>query len=196
MGIMRIVNCNDYIMETCDKCKGTGISLSTLIQSDVGTICMKCNGKGYIFHKNSNSVNFTQHIPHETEDGKTYYDFRISDELVKLGGVRFVTYAFTKSHRWITSKDFEELQIPSESIVTYDEFLKGKKPLPIESLTCPALISEEYGYDDFNNECCVCYGNCPKEDVQECWDKFYGKATTTKGKKIVLQRKINGKKQH
>lgn len=191
MAFIRFLKKGDIVKYTCNSCKGTGIYKGVAEEGDIAVICRTCNGKGSISEVVRDSCSTIQDCFPRVIDGKTIYDIREYDHLVPVKGIKYVVYGPNKV---ISSKLLlEDLKISRDSIVLYADFLKGKKPLPIESMTCPAELSLHYGNDDFDNDCCLNYYDCPKEDKSECWAKFYGNAKTPTGKKIVLARRIKRK---
>lgn len=145
----------------CPECKGTGLYVGACEQDGCAVVCIKCGGKGYTTFQ--------------------YNDFR--GKKVKEGVKRVFgkTCGIVHGPEDYKCKDGTILHF-SQYGCSYEEWLNGKEPRPMEELMCPYMY---YNRGIGNEPLDKCKENsefgkrinqfkCYK-DKDECWKEFYRK---------------------
>jgi len=109
------------------------------------------------------------------------------NELEKTENIKYVFYDIGYDFR---DKWYEE-NAHHPGILSYEEFLKGLLPMPLEQYTCPRIMYRVLSVKkNFTKECDWAYMNhrgCSKFSP-ECWPTFYEGAVTQEEKQKVLQK--------
>ena len=182
------INIGNEVKYECNECKGTGIHKGWAEGDDLGTVCPSCNGAGYKILKINNNIKLIQDINTKTiyvGDNNTILGvFNPFNEIKKRKDVNYVAYATGK---YLTPNFLFKRGIDETNIIKYEDFLKGKLPLPIMHTTCPKEFVLIYGDVSFDNEC-PNTNYCSKYGTTECWDKFYENKKTSEEKQKILKR--------
>lgn len=176
---------------TCESCKGTGLNKGWSERDDLAIICYNCNGKGYFTLKLDESIQLVQDekmgVIYEVNDGIVVGSVCLFDKLQKRDDVNYVVYGTGKT---LSPKYLFEHGATKNNVISYEEFVEGKLPLPMMQMTCPKQISRWYGNGEFKNNCGIGgdASDCEKFETHGCWDKFYGEAKTVEEKQKVLRK--------
>ena len=188
--VLKELNVGHEAKCTCELCKGTGVYKGYMEADGLAMVCNFCNGKGY----------YTIPINNETvllQDDNTGIIYKVRHAMIekpvelftgmrKRDDVEFVAYATSKARY---PKEMKKRGATEANIISYEEFLNGVLPLPMEKGSCPREFTQYYGNEVFENSCSGAeFSDCPKFATGECWDQFYGTATTTIDVQNVLRK--------
>lgn len=177
----------DQIKCNCPSCNGTGIYKGFTTRGDLAVVCSTCNGSGYYILKNDKNARFEYDENTNTIYGinnNEPFEATIFKELHVIDNINYVIY---DTQYRLTSNYLFEHGIDKVYIIKYSDFLNGKLPLPLMEYTCPAFILQNYGDEQFDNDCPLgSFIDCTKFGKEECWNKFYGKAKTLEEKQKLL----------
>ena len=176
------------IKKVCPSCHGTGIYVGTMLQSELGVLCSECHGKGYSFIKINPQVKLIEEngVVYEVVNNLKIGTINLFHELESVEGIKYVIYG----HGGLFTLNFLLSNgITSPYVITYEEFLNGGIPLPIEEYTCPRQITQNPPKDRFDNNCGAgCYSDCENFGKDTCWNKFYENNTSIEDKLNILKR--------
>ena len=145
----------------CPQCRGTGLYKGCCEKDDCAVVCTNCSGKGYVIYR--------------------YNDF--TGKKVKEGVTRVFgkTCGFVHSSHDYKCEDGKILHF-SQYGCSYEEWLNGKEPRPMEELVCPYLYynkgtgSEPLDKCRKNLELGMRISECKYyKDKAECWKEFNNK---------------------
>lgn len=184
----------DYeIKMECPYCEGTGIYQGIAEHENIGAICAGCKGNGY-------------YILDVLEEDKPLYEDKgdiidaglwgivackedLFKGIKKKEGIKYVIYP---SKMRISEEELKKEPVKQYNYITYEEFLSGRLPLPIEKWTCPSRFTQS-GYDNkrYENGKCNMFewgDNCQYLEDGDCWKGFYGASLTPEEKEEKLKR--------
>lgn len=145
----------------CPSCKGTGLYKGYAEKDDCAVICANCAGKGFINY--------------------SYNEFH---GLKKREGIKRIfasSCGYIHSAYDVISKDGNTINFEKYGC-TYEEWLNGAEPKPVEDLYCPYIyfnqgIGNEPLLDCQENHICGTTISSCKKYLQkaDCWAKFWKK---------------------
>lgn len=182
-----LIDLNNF-KEKCRYCNGAGIVKYS--NDEVGTICSCCRGKGYCVIDKDNIISISRAIDISNEEVyrlktihnmiRTIYPY---NRIPLLKGINYIAFAnegiLGTARQWYVG-DYED-----GKVITYEEYLNGKYPLPDELSLCPDILGS-YPFD-VNKSCQL---SCTNEQRQECWNKFYGCCNLKEEKQEVVSKYV------
>ncbi len=142
----------------CQSCDGTGLYVGLAEQDGAAVVCHTCKGTGCYNHK------------------FTYAKFTSRNVRKDVERVFGNSCGYIHSANDVKSKD--GLIEFSKGGVSYTDWLKGNKPLPLKKLYCPMLWTGQqwssplYCKDDFFGGI---ISNCPyrlEHGMSKCWEEY------------------------
>ncbi|MDM8130120.1 hypothetical protein QUW38_02175 [Clostridium butyricum] len=145
------------IVIECSSCKGTGLYKGMSERENCAVVCSVCHGTGK-----------TDFFYNEFEGRKKRTDVK---------RVFKNSCGYVQSDEDVTTKDGKVIKF-SEGGCSYEEWLNGEEPKPVEDLYCPYVWNNTgIGHEPLNDckEHCGfgSISNCKKYDCkEECWKKL------------------------
>ena len=166
-----MINVND-VKEVCMYCHGTGIVKFPSKIEGLGTICSCCRGKGYLKVDPTIIASICEQEPNVYRLRNIYRNSRhiqVFNGKVIDNNIKYV--AFANRGTLGSSRGWYEGDLESIQVITYEDYLQGKYPLPDESVLCPETLGK-YPFDGLSD--INCSFECTKEQRSKCWQEFYG----------------------
>lgn len=140
----------------CPDCEGTGIfNNGPCERNSSGTICVTCDGTG---------KKIISYIPF------TKRQIRTDIKRVFQSSFRFIIYSDDYPNYFENGKTahFSKMGIP------YQDWLEGKKPLPLKELVCPHEHSDQkWKWIPCQDLHRGCYSGCPHaKQMDKCWEEY------------------------
>lgn len=142
----------------CPSCKGTGLYKGISERDNCAVICYNCNGKGFVDYK--------------------YNDFNGRKRRPDIERVFESSCGYVLSSKNCTLPNGEVLHFENYGC-TYEEWLNGAKPKPMEELYCPYVCYNQGMGNEPLTDCgeerkfCGRISDCIKyKDKALCWQKF------------------------
>lgn len=145
----------------CPSCKGTGLYVGVCERDGCAVVCTTCGGKGYTTYK--------------------YNDFTGRKVREGIKRVFEKTCGYVHGADDYTTKDGETIHFSNYGC-SYEDWLNGAEPKPMEELVCPYVYyNKGIGSEPFKKCCtgipslglitsCKHYTNKAK-----CWEEFHNK---------------------
>jgi len=160
----------------CESCDGTGIYKGMCEKDGSAVVCIKCQGTGMI------EFNYTPFTERKLRtDVKRVYSN---------------TMTYVISDEDFTTKEGVTIHM-SQFGASYEDWLNGKKPIPIKELVCPYYWSDqEFKWKLCNDLLGGCYYNCPHyADKDACWFQFEQNEKKKELKKVQEYKRKYAKKE-
>ncbi len=190
---LKDTNFNNVVKVKCNVCEGSGLHKVECSRIDIGTVCTSCVGRGYHIIKLSNSLRVFQDQTNKNaylvENDRIINYIDLFNQLVIRDDIKYVIFDV---NRTILTNNVVEIDLTSENIVKYKDFINGSLPLPINSFTCPKQFCSLVNADTYFEECDYmwCFTSCPKYKTDECWKKYYKHATDVEQKQKIIRKHI------
>lgn len=155
-------------LEQCNSCEGTGLYVGFAERDGASVVCKDCGGTGSKY---------------------VYHSFKKFDKRLKREGVKRVYKnggGYVISAKDIKMEDGSVIRM-SQFGVSYDDWLDGKKPIPIKDLLCPYqhkgqdMRGENDVNDLYKTRCSKCLrcgstiSDCIlRGEMDKCWRIFDG----------------------
>ena len=178
-----MIDVND-VKEVCRYCNGTGVIKFPSTIEGLGTICSCCRGRGYIKVDSTIIASICEQEPNVYRLRRISGDIRsvnVFTRKVVDDSIKYV--AFPNNGILGTGRSWYEGGFELGKVITYEEYLEGKYPLPDESILCPKTLGN-YPFDGLNDT--NCSFECTNEQRSKCWQEFYG----NDDKQKLLDKKI------
>lgn len=144
----------------CPECKGTGLYRGMCEKNGAAVVCRSCKGKGYIFYSYNE---FTGRK--KRDDVKRVFK-------KNCGHVCSANNVTTKEGKTYYFEDYG---------CTYEEWLNGATPKPMEELCCPYNYYNQGTENEPLIDCAVYAKKCNISDCEMyehkniCWQKFHAR---------------------